>query len=138
MLNVELQEKRKRGGEARKKREMPGTTLSRVLHEGASDFLLRDEFDITARMQKRVTEIDGCASPRERVVFLMDTRQILIPSSCHPPAMFPLLLSRIRAKERLPFDSPLINFASRRTRKAVFCPTLRHPQPLSPRVDVTG
>lgn len=59
------------------------------------------------------------ASPRgaARIVFLMDAGQILIPSSCHLSAVLPLL-SRIRAKERLPFDSPLINFASRR--KAVF------------------
>lgn len=63
-LSVELQ---KTEGEE-KKGEMSETRLSRVLHEGASDFLLRDEFDITARMQKRVTEIDGRQS--ERVVFL--------------------------------------------------------------------
>lgn len=47
-------------------------TLSRtLLHEGASDFLPRDEFDVTTRMQKRVTEIDG--RQFERIVFLVRT-----------------------------------------------------------------
>lgn len=51
-------------------KKMSEATLSRaLLHEGASDFLPSDEFDVTTRMQKRVTEIDGRQS--ERVVFLV-------------------------------------------------------------------
>lgn len=54
-------------------KKMSEATLSRVLlHEGASDFLPGDEFDVTTRMQKRVTEIDGRQS--ERVVFLVRGR----------------------------------------------------------------
>lgn len=37
-----------------------------MLYEGASDISFRDEFDITTRMQKRVTETDGRQSLRAR------------------------------------------------------------------------
>lgn len=78
-------------------KKMSVATLSRaLLHEGASDFLPSDEFDVTTRMQKRVTEIDGRQSERQSFFLSADSRQILIPSSCLLPAILVFLLSRNR------------------------------------------
>lgn len=97
-------------------KDVRGNAVSHVVTWGrvASDFLPGDEFDVTTRMQKRVTEIDGRKS--ERVVFLVcgqptgiNSQQLSSPGD---PALFPETTGFALTR----FNLPLINFTSRRRR----------------------
>lgn len=117
--SVELRTKRKnthtqREREEKKRGDVRDNAVSRVTRGGRIGFLAsrrvrRNGADAKARHGNRWTRARRFSHGRRTDI----NSQQLSPS---PPAKLPLL-PRIRAKERLPFDSPLINFASRRTRE---------------------